>query len=94
MSEERWGVWCEHADGRKYWLGDSTLTKWSKVDAERIAAYLAPEEGLHEAHPLPAYPKFLRSESQRLDSAELKLEELKSAMRVNHYSYCKNPRIH
>src|SRR5271156_1475286 len=36
----RWGVWVEHPDGRKYWMGDSRLTRWSRETAEGVATYM------------------------------------------------------
>jgi hypothetical protein len=57
---QRWAVWCEYPepDGRRFWLGDSSFTRWTQADAERIAAYLsAPGDGRdaghYEARPLP-----------------------------------------
>jgi hypothetical protein len=53
-----WGVWCEHPDGRRYWMGDSPQTRWTRADAERIAHYLSDPErgrvdGVFEARALP-----------------------------------------
>lgn len=55
--EKRWGVWCEFPDGRRYWMGDSSMCRWTRADAVRIAEYLsAPgpgrDEGHYEARPL------------------------------------------
>jgi hypothetical protein len=55
--EERWGVWCEFPDGRCYWMGDSSMCRWTRADAERITQYLsAPgpgrDDGRYEARPL------------------------------------------
>lgn len=49
---ERWSVWCEHADGRRYRMGDATETMWSQETAERVAKHMtAHEVGTFVAQP-------------------------------------------
>lgn len=51
---ERWGVWCEHADGRRYWMGDSQFTQWTQEVAVRVAKHMNTyEAGAFTAKLLP-----------------------------------------
>jgi|SRR5271166_234570 len=45
---ERWAVWCEHDDGRRYWLGDASQSHWTQEMAERIARYMNSATAPHE----------------------------------------------
>ena len=52
---ERWSVWCEHDDGRKYMMGDASETRWSRETAERVAQHMrAHEVGVFTARPCPS----------------------------------------
>jgi len=55
---KRWTVWCEHTDGRRYRMGDSSLTRWSQDTAERVAKHMtAYEVGTFAAQPfIPSLP--------------------------------------
>ena len=54
-----WGVWCVHADGRRYWLGDSSQSRWTEEVAIGVAKHLGVgvDEGVYTAKPLPAASK-------------------------------------
>jgi hypothetical protein len=53
-----WGVWCEPADGRRYWLGDASQTRWTQEVAEGVAAYLSRYEiGTFTAKAMPGASK-------------------------------------
>jgi hypothetical protein len=54
---ERWSVWCEHADGRHYRMGDARETLWSQETAERVAKHMTTYEvGTFVAQPCPPAP--------------------------------------
>ena len=55
---EWWGVWCEPADGRRYWLGDASQTRWTQEVAEGVATHLARYEmGTFTAKQMPLAAK-------------------------------------
>ena len=55
----RWSVWCEHADGRCYRMGDASETRWSQATAEGVAKHMtAYEVGTFVAQPCPSPTDF------------------------------------
>ena len=58
---ERWSVWCEHDDGRKYMMGDASETRWAQETAERVAQHMRSHEvGVFTARPCPSPTDFER----------------------------------
>jgi hypothetical protein len=79
---ERWSVWCEHADGRRYRMGDAAETRWSQETAEHVASHLsAYEVGTFVAQPCPP-PPVIMGPFLTVGALRAKLASLPDTMRV------------